>query len=94
MRISTIRWLACAGLGSILGLVAALVDLSPRSKADGTRPTSTASEACASGESASCCSDGLARDRLLSSPPDPAPIPRPSTVPFKAVDDGEAGRPS
>ena len=60
MTVGPMRWLACLGLGSILGFVAAKLDFTPRSKAE-TAPATTAPAAAPP----ACCSEGLAKDRLL-----------------------------
>ncbi len=79
MTLGSMKWLACLGLGSMLGFVAAKMDFSSPSAA-GTAPAEARRDAAAdkapTAPLPACCTEGLARDRLLAlADVEPAPPP-------------------
>src|SRR3954453_12600208 len=70
MKIGTVQSLACVGLGTMLGFLAATRDISPSSRAEGVTPASrqAGAEAGATDQGVDqppCCSGGTAKDVLL-----------------------------
>ena len=70
MKRGTIQSLACVGLGTLLGFIVATKDLSPSSRAEGAVPARGqvevgASEAGQVVEKSPCCTEGAARNLLL-----------------------------
>src|SRR4051794_38698718 len=70
MKIGTIQSLACVGLGTMLGFLAATKDSGPSARADGARPVmrqagEESGATARDGEPPSCCPGGSARDVLL-----------------------------
>src|SRR3954471_20469512 len=70
MKIGTVQSLACVGLGTVLGFLAATRDFSPSSRAEGVTPATrqAGAEAGATGQGGDqppCCSGGTAKAVLL-----------------------------
>src|SRR4051812_28625817 len=70
MKIGTVQSLACVGLGTMLGFLAATRDISPSSRAEGLTPATpqVGAEAGATGRGADqppCCSEGTAKAVIL-----------------------------
>src|SRR5437879_2943320 len=74
MKIGTIQAIGCAGLGMMLGFLAAARDFSTSTKADEARPAAERAAVAGPGlEGPSCCPAGPAGNRLLArAEPDPA----------------------
>ena len=90
MWIKPARWLACIGLGSLVGVLATSSDRPASPVALASAPA----DPCEAGKAPSCCAEGLAKDKLMTlamasagpprgpsvtePPPAPVPVPRKS----------------